>query len=301
MPFVKNKEIMILSVGEILVDMMGHKNTYTMHVGGAPFNVAVGAKRCGATVAFVGKVGDDVPGKFIQANLDSFGLDRVDVKVDKVRNTTLAFVAHDESGERDFAFFRHDTADYQLTIDDVDFDGYPSLNILHVGTLMLSEECGRSFATQLIDKAESRGVKVSIDANFRDDLYDSKASRNAIFKPYLERADILKLSADELVEFTGESDIFDAVKKLGFKDLLFVTDGANGSYVFTKDGSAFVPTEETSVVDTTGAGDAYYGAILAGVDHLILNNECPDTINLIPIAEIANSKGAETASKLGAI
>ena len=104
-----------------------------------------------------------------------------------------------------------------------------------------------------------------------------------------------------VMEFTGESDIFDAVKKLGFKDLLFVTDGANGSYVFTKDGSAFVPTEETSVVDTTGAGDAYYGAILAGVDHLILNGECPDTINLIPIAEIANSKGAETASKLGAI
>lgn len=292
---------MILSVGEILVDMMGHKNTYTMHVGGAPFNVAVGSKRCGALVGFVGKVGDDVPGKFVRANLDSFGLDSVDVKVDKVRNTTLAFVAHDENGERDFAFFRHDTADFQLTLDDVDFDTYESLNIIHVGTLMLSEDKGRAFATSLIDEAEKRGLKVSIDANFRDDLYESKASRNAIFKPYLERADLLKMSLDELLEFTGEDHLYSAVHKLNFKDLLFVTDGAKGSYIFTKDGSAFIPTERVEVVDTTGAGDAYYGAILAGVDHLINSGECPDAINLIPVAEIANSKGAETASKLGAI
>ena len=41
----KKQTIMILSVGEILVDMMGNGDTYTMHVGGAPFNVAVGAKR----------------------------------------------------------------------------------------------------------------------------------------------------------------------------------------------------------------------------------------------------------------
>lgn len=292
---------MILSVGEILVDMMGKNNTYTMHVGGAPFNVAVGAKRCGATVGFVGKVGDDVPGKFILSNLKNFGLDKADVKVDKVRNTTLAFVAHDDNGERDFAFFRHDTADYQLTLDDVDFDSYDGLTLLHVGTLMLSEECGRSFASALIDEAEKRGILISIDANFRDDLYESKASRNAIFKHYLDRADLLKLSLDELTEFTGEDDLHSAVKKLNFKNMLFVTDGAKGSHFFTKDGSAFVPTKKVEVVDTTGAGDAYYGAILAGVDHLINSGEGVDAISLIPVAEIANSKGAETASKLGAI
>ena len=56
---------MILSVGEILVDMIGVENSFTMYVGGAPFNVAVNAKRAGAPVSFLGKVGDDVAGRFL--------------------------------------------------------------------------------------------------------------------------------------------------------------------------------------------------------------------------------------------
>lgn len=292
---------MILSVGEILVDMMGKGNTFTMHVGGAPFNVAVGAKRAGAKVGFVGKVGDDVPGKFILKNLDGFGIDKTVIGVDKVRNTTLAFVSHDESGERDFAFFRHDTADFHISLDDVDFAQFDGLNILHLGTLMFSEQVGRDFATSLLDKAESLGLTISIDANFRDDLYKSKSARNEIFKPYLERADVLKLGLDELLEFTGKDNLEEAVHSLNHKNILFVTDGGNGSHVYAGDSHAFVPSKKVKVVDATGAGDAFFGTALAGIDSLLANKKELNIDNLTSVTERANLAGADAVGKVGAI
>ena len=292
---------MILSVGEILVDMMGNSDTYTMHVGGAPFNVAVGAKRAGAQVGFVGKVGDDVPGKFILKNLDQFGLDKTVIKVDGLRNTTLAFVAHDDNGERDFAFFRHDTADYQLSLEDVDFDLFKDVKILHVGTLMLSEAVGRDFATALIGKAKSKGVVISIDANFRDDIYESKSARNDIFKPYLKSADVLKLGLDELLDYTGAPTLDEGVKVLDHKGVLFITDGGNGSHVYAGGSHAFIPSTKVTPIDTTGAGDAFFGTALQGIDNLLASNT-PLTVDaLIPVTQKANLAGAEATQKLGAI
>ena len=70
---------MILSIGEILADMVGEKAQSGMifksFCGGAPFNVAVGAKNAGAKVGFVGRVGDDPVGRFLigeskKANLE---------------------------------------------------------------------------------------------------------------------------------------------------------------------------------------------------------------------------------------
>ena len=62
---------MILSIGEILADMIGERNENGMdfkaRCGGAPFNMAVNAKRAGAKVAFLGRVGDDPIGRFLRS------------------------------------------------------------------------------------------------------------------------------------------------------------------------------------------------------------------------------------------
>ena len=60
---------MILSIGEILADMVGSNEngtlTFKSFCGGAPFNVAVNAKNAGASVGFIGRVGKDVIGRFV--------------------------------------------------------------------------------------------------------------------------------------------------------------------------------------------------------------------------------------------
>ena len=118
---------MILSIGEILADMVGETVDGTLafksFCGGAPFNVAVNAKKASASVGFIGRVGKDVIGRFVTEEAKKAKLDYLDIQEDDERNTTLAFVTLTD-GERDFAFNRHDTADFNIDINEIEFEKY---------------------------------------------------------------------------------------------------------------------------------------------------------------------------------
>ena len=292
---------MILSIGEILVDMIGTTNSFTMHVGGAPFNVAANAKRAGAPVSFVGKVGNDVPGKFLLEKIPEYKLDNALVTVDKIRNTTLAFVSHNKFGERDFTFYRRDTADFQLSLKEIDFGKLAPLKIINIGTLMLSENKGRKFARELIAKGKQLGALIAIDGNFRDDLYKSREERNKILREYILQADILKLSMDELLDFEDCADFETAINRISFNKIMFITDGAKGSYVIINKNYVFIPSTPIKAVDTTGAGDAFFGTALALIHKLLEDGKKLSLDALEEIGKQANKKGREAVTKRGAL
>ncbi|MDR3217117.1 MAG: carbohydrate kinase [Clostridiaceae bacterium] len=294
---------MILSVGEILCDLIGETDgnvtSFVRFAGGAPFNVACNAHFAGAESAFVGKVGRDVMGDFLLRFADSLGFDRSDIKVDKRRNTTLAFVEI-RDGEREFTFFRNNTADYNLKIDEIDFSKYKGLSILHLGSLMLSELTGRNLAKNLIKAASTRGLKISFDVNFRSDIFGSPQKAIAAYTPLIEAAHILKFSESELADFTEETKLAAAVAKLARPGrLLAVTLGKDGSLFSFNGITEVVPTIPVKAVDTTGAGDAFYGALLAKVDAIGLDNLTHD--DLIAAFVYANRIGAIAVQKKGAI
>ena len=291
---------MILSVGEILADMVGDNENgelnFKAFCGGAPFNVAVNAKRAGADVAFVGRVGADPVGKFLISQAEKAALDRLDIQIDNVRNTTLAFVTLTD-GERDFAFYRHDTSDYNIDVKQIDFNDYNNLNIVHLGSLMLSEEKGRDFAENIAKKVKEAGVKLSFDMNFRMDTYKDFEDAKKAYKPYVERADIIKFSDDELKLYTGIDDIKTAIESICRKDQLFVlTLGSKGSMYYYNGESNIIPTEKVKPIDTTGAGDAFFGTFLANVENKEWNKE-----NIETALVKANKAGAKTTQFLGAI
>ena len=291
---------MILSVGEILIDSYNEKSTTSIHLGGAPFNVAVWAKRAGANVGFVGKVGGDEYGCFIKEKSMDFDLDYVNISVAKGLKTTIAEVTVDGFGERSFKFFRDNTADYQLSENDVDLKGFNG-GILHLGTLMLSKDLGRKFAMDILAKARTNNMRISVDVNFRDDLFESKSERNLAIKPYIESADFLKMGLDEILDYTGKTNLENAVKSMPYKQVLFVTDGANGSHVFFENLHEFIPAKMVDPIDTTGAGDAFWGTVLAGIDNLTKNGAPLTMKNLSIIAENANLAGANAVLHKGAI
>ena len=291
---------MILSIGEILIDSFKTSDSTSMCVGGAPFNVAVGAKRTGVKVGFIGKVGDDVYGNFILDNIKKYTLDYVNISIAEGKKTTIAEVTLASDGERFFKFLRDDTADYQLTSSDVDLVNLRP-TILHIGTLMLSEEMGRNFASKIIETAKESGVYISCDVNFRDDIFESKSQRNCAMKSVIETADFLKMSVDEILDYTGASSLENSVKTLGPKGVLFVTDSSNGSHVYFENQHGFIPAKKVEAVDTTGAGDAFWGTALAGLDKLINSNTKFTLEKLIEIAEKANLAGAKAVTKVGAI
>lgn len=291
---------MILAIGEILADMVGSNENdclnFKAFAGGAPFNVAVNAKQAGAEVGFIGRVGNDPVGKFLINVVDKIGFKYCDVQIDHKRNTTLAFVTLTD-GERDFAFHRHETADYNISLEDTDFNDIDDLSIVHVGSLMLSEESGRNCADLAIEKARNAGKIVSFDVNLRMDLYDTVEDAIKTYLPYVNSADIIKFSDDEIIAFTGKSNLEDAIECIYRKNsLLLITLGSKGSMYKFNSLIGTIPTEKVKPIDTTGAGDSFFGTFLANIENKDWNKE-----NIENALASGNKAGARTTQFLGAV
>ena len=286
---------MILSIGEILADIFFQPKSgdMTARLGGAPFNLAVSAARSGADVSFLGRVGDDLLGKWLKEESQKYGL-KTYIQFDPSHNTTIAMVSV-KDGERDFSFLRKNTADYHIEFDpSVISEARPT--IIHVGSLMLSEKEGVSLASKIFDIAEKQGIKISFDVNYRADLFGSPDAAKSKLEPFIKRANILKFSEDEIEAFTSLPAI-EAIERYK-NDVVCVTLGSKGSLARYKGKTVFQPSAKVDPVDTTGAGDAFFGAFLAGVD------KTWDSLNEDKIKEIlisANAKGAEATTYIGAI
>ncbi|MBQ8294947.1 MAG: carbohydrate kinase [Clostridia bacterium] len=253
---------MILSVGEILVDMIGGEKDgtffYERKAGGAPFNVACAAAKFGAESGFVGCVGDDTVGTFLEKFVNQQNLAYAYVKRNGEVNTTLAFVELDASGERSFCFYRKNTADYRMP--EVPDDLFDKATIVHIGSLMLSEKQGVNYACDLAERAKKAGKLVSFDVNFRDDIFRDTQAAVAVYKQLIEKADIVKFSEEE-------TEIFTQKYVDGLTDkLVCISLGAQGSRWCYRGETGNVGSIKVSPVDTTGAGDAFYAGVLSQLD-----------------------------------
>ncbi len=235
-------------------------------LGGAPFNVACAVKKCGGTVGFYGKVGDDSIGKALIGAAQKCELDYLNIICDRNRNTTLAFVDLDEYGDRSFTFYRKNTADYHLQLNEVR-DVIAKADIVHLGSLMLNEDNGREFAKSVYEETKRQGKRFSFDVNFREDIFRDRASAIEIYKEFVFCADILKLSESEIGMFSSASTYERALKEIA-------ADGKFAVLTLGKDGAMYcyqgkcerVETIPLKPIDTTGAGDAFYGALLSRLD-----------------------------------
>lgn len=265
---------MILCVGEILADMIGSvsggQTVYACRAGGAPFNVACAAKRFGAQSAFVGSVGDDLIGTFLEDFAGRRGLDELLIRRDPQRNTTLAFVRLDEHGDRSFCFYRKNTADFHLP--EVPAALLDRAHIVHVGSLMLSEEEGRRYAAALMRRAHAAGRLVSFDVNFRTDIFRNAEEAAAIYREIIALADIVKFSEDE-------AEIFGNAYVNGLRGkLVCITLGREGSLWRYRGEERRLATIDVSPVDTTGAGDAFYAGVLSRLDAMRPQEWTPEAL-----------------------
>lgn len=287
---------MILCIGEILADMIGTVKDcsvfYERKAGGAPFNVACAAKKFGAEVKFAGSVGSDIIGDFLLNFAQNRGLDGLLINRNDSRNTTLAFVEIDEKGERSFCFYRKNTADFILPdISDAELE---KADIVHIGSLMLSEKEGAEYAENIAKRAKKQGKLVSFDINFRTDIFKDKQSAIEVYKKIINYADIVKFSEDEVEVFT-ESYI---QNELGEK-LVCISLGANGSEWRYKGKANRAPSIKVKPVDTTGAGDAFYGGVLSRLDKIKQTQWTKDTLD--EVFAFANVCGALNTLGRGAI
>lgn len=265
---------------------------YKRCLGGAPFNVACAVKKCGGMVGFYGKVGDDSIGKALKAAAQKCDLDELNIVVDSNYNTTLAFVDLDEGGERSFTFYRKHTADYHLMLDEAR-EAIAKADIVHLGSLMLSEEEGRAFARSVYEETKKQGKLFSFDVNFREDIFRDRQAAVAIYREFVERADILKLSESEIGMFSSADTYEKALGEITHDGKLAVlTLGKEGAMYCYQGMCERVETIPLKPIDTTGAGDAFYGALLSRLD-------CDGLVNLNKSIFFANVCGSLTTTRKG--
>ena len=291
---------MLISIGEILVDIFDDGNNKTALPGGAPFNVACNALLYTKEVGFIGAVGNDEYGRLLIDTAKAKPFSFTNIKVLNDYYTSKAIVTLD-NGERSFRFDRAGGADYRLDINDIDITSIKDEDIVHIGSLMLSEKCGRDFFYQLIDEIRAYSkAKISFDINYRDDIFSSPESAKKIFIDALKKADILKLSEDEIKLLSNKDDIKEGLDTLlNDNQIAVVTLGANGSMLYKAGEVISVPTYPVKPVDTTGAGDAFYSYFLATlVNHRDFINNKEEVIKYLTRANVA---GGLCTLKKGAI
>lgn len=258
----------IIAIGELLMDMtpVRHEEgiSFLPNPGGAPCNFLAMAQKMGAKTAFIGKVGADQFGKTLKETVKSVGIDTKGLIMDPKTPTTLAFVHLTEAGDRSFSFYRKGCADVSLKLEEVDMAMIEEAKVFYFGSLALTDEPIKTTAVAMVKKAHELGKLICYDPNYRPLLWESEGAAVEGMKMGLDYADVLKVSDEEALLLTGKSSLESAARELGGKGiaLVCVTCGEMGTLAYFKEELIEVPSIKVKVVDTTGAGDAFFGTLM---------------------------------------
>lgn len=246
--------------------------------------------------------GDDEFGHMLANILRKNNVNDEGVLFDQHARTALAFVTLKANGEREFMFYRNPSADMLLTEAELNLDLIRRAKIFHYGSISLISEPCRSAHMAAMKAAKQAGILCSYDPNVRLPLWPSEDAAREGIKSIWTEADFIKVSDDE-VAFLTQGDPQDEKNVLslwyeGLK-LLIVTDGEKGCRYFTKvwltkfsvpliehffcfwrmenfymfffllcveqDFKGSVSGFSVKTIDTTGAGDAFVGALLVSI------------------------------------
>lgn len=302
----------ILCIGEALIDMictdkgtaLSDGENFLKKPGGAPTNVAAAIAALGGKVELSAKVGVDPFGKHLVDVMKDFGVGTEYLLQDANHFTTFAFVSLMENGERDFYFNRG--ADGQLSEADIEAIDLTDVSIIHFGsaTAFLPGPLQAAYK-RLLQEALIKNIFISFDPNYRHLLFRNNTQTfidQSWF--FLERCNFFKVSDEEAMLLTGESTLNDAASALlkKTKAVFTITLGKDGTMIGIDGKTAVVESIPVKPVDTTGAGDAFVGAVLYQLDKIFAADQSfvsKDQWN--QIVANANKAGARTCEYLGAM
>ncbi len=254
---------MIIVAGESLIDLLLQPDgRLSASLGGGPFNTARTIGRLGGSVAYLGCLASDRFGRQLRAALHDDGVDLSLVTTTDLP-TTLAIAELDDDGAAVYRFHTAETA--APSLDDaavsVAIDRGPAA--LHVGTLGLVLEPMASVLAAGVERV-GESTLVMLDANCRASAIRDRTGYLARLSRVAARADVIKVSVDDLGYVAPGAAPMDAVQALAGRShgVVLLTDGGRPVVAVTRTETIEVPVPNVDVVDTVGAGDAFGGAFL---------------------------------------
>lgn len=296
----------VLVAGEALIDFvpaeagtLDQVESFTRRAGGAPANVAVGLASLEVPSTLWTRLGDDPFGDVLADRLDDAGVDDTLVHRDSGAATGLAFLAR-TGDDRSFTFVRNGSADTRLQQGAVSDEYLRDTEWVHLGGFALSVEPARSAILDLAERAVDHGCTVSVDPNVRPEAWTNTAELRTVTGWLLDTADVVFATPEELetLGFDGtDNDALAAAVAGRGPDTVVLTLGADGATAYTTaespyDGPATHEGFSVSVVDNTGAGDAF---VAGAIGTLVNGSPLSDAI------AVGNAMGALTTTAVGAI
>lgn len=304
----------VICMGELLVEHVStadnvsivHSPGFIKAPGGAPANVAVALQRLGLRAGFVGKVGRDPFGEYLRESLAQTGVDTTYLFVDENARTTAVYVAVWDDGRKDLCFYRNPGADMMLNADEISDDIFAGARCFHFGSISFIDEPSASAQRKALRIARDKGLMISYDPNYRPTLWPDRQTAEKIIQDSFRHCHLAKVSEEEWQVATGHEDLEAGIKAIMAKgvELLVISRGENGAIATNGDYRIELPGLEVDVIETTGAGDGFLGAIITA-----LLPEREKTGSLATLSEdkvrnalkMANAVGALTCKKPGAI
>jgi fructokinase len=276
------KSIDIISIGEVLIDFIGHEvNTsinrtkdYHRFLGGSPTNVAVNASRLGLKSVLVASCGQDGLGDYVVRKLKSNNVITSQIRKSESAPTSVIFVSK-STETPDFIPYRQ--ADCEIYENQLPEEIIADAKIFHTTCFALSKNPARETILNRAIKAKELGLQLSIDINFSERIWPNREEAKEVLREYLQNDPLVKLSEDDcyrlFAEVKSEDYIFEYFHNLGATTIC-LTKGKNGVVVSDlKEGLLFQKAMHIDEIkDTTGAGDAFWtGFLYAQIEQKSLN------------------------------
>lgn len=269
---------LVVGLGEVLWDMLpeGRK------IGGAPVNFAYHAGQFGIDTMAVSAIGNDKLGEDTIAEMNGKHLNHIFPSVPYPTGSVQ--VKLDEKG----------VPAYDIK-ENVAWDNIPFTNEIEsvarscravcFGSLAQRNAVSRNTIRKFIESTPSGCISI-FDINLRQNFYTSNVIHDS-----LELCNILKINDEEIMlvsrMFNYDSSNIENVCRTIMEDfsleMVILTCGTKGSYIFTKGGVSFMPTPKVNVADTVGAGDSFTGSFCAAI------------LRGLPVAE-AHKKAVEVSA-----
>ena len=254
----------VFTIGELLVDMISDDydtsfncNKYSRFFGGSPANITMNIKKLGGNPVITSCVGNDGLVDFLINHLKKNNINTE--LINRVNNST-SMVLVTKSKETPLPIF-YRGADYNLEYNSQIDSTLKNSKIVHFSCWPISQAKSRKMIEKVIEEARKNDVLIGFDPNYHEMIWEEGHDGIEYIKSLIGKVDIIKPSEVDAERIFGPDTPENHVDKFiqcGAK-LVIMTLGKDGAIVSDGNETIKFETLATEVVDTTGAGDAFWG------------------------------------------
>ncbi|MFA1820808.1 sugar kinase [Virgibacillus oceani] len=279
----------VVTIGETMAlfstnTKIKYTNNFTMRIGGAESNVAIGLARLNHRVGWISRLGDDEFGKYILSVIRGEGVDVSRVQFDQKTSTGIYFKELRRPNDVRVHYYRKGSAASEMDKNVLDESYISRAKFLHLTgiTPALSNNC-YEMVMEAISIAKSHGVKIVFDPNLRKQLWEEDKARDILLQ-IAAQSDLFLPGLKEGEFLTGYEEpkrICEYFTNLGISTVV-VKAGKDGAYLMSDENFMHIEGYKVeSVIDPVGAGDGFAAGFLSGLIDKLSTEKAVKRGNLI--------------------